>query len=87
MVAAMMSGNVDACTAWNPYSIQILQNCEGALELEFATNSVNMSSWICLPKYAEENHDVLVRFTRALLKGMEFAAQEENWEYVVGLYA
>lgn len=87
MVAAMMSGNVDACTAWNPYSVQILENCEGALELEFATNSVNMSSWICLPSYAEENGDVLVRFTRALLKGMEFASAEENWEYVVGLYA
>ena len=87
MVAAMMSGNVDACTAWNPYSVQILENCEGALELEFATNSVNMSSWICLPSYAEEHHDVLVRFTRALLKGMEYAAQEENWEYAVGLYA
>ena len=87
MVAAMMSGNVDACTAWNPYSIQILENCEGALELEFATNSVNMSSWICLPGYAEANRDVLVRFTRALLKGMEFASAEENWEYVVGLYA
>ena len=87
MVAAMMSGNVDACTAWNPYSVQILQNCQGALELEFATNSVNMSSWICLPSYAEEHRDVLVRFTRALLKGMEYAAQEENWEYAVGLYA
>ena len=87
MVAAMMSGNVDACTAWNPYSVQILENCEGALELEFATNSVNMSSWICLPSYAEEHHDVLVRFSRALLKGMQYAAQEENWEYAVGLYA
>ena len=87
MVAAMMSGNVDACTAWNPYSVQILQNCQGALELEFATNSVNMSSWICLPSYAEEHRDVLVRFTRALLKGMEYASQEENWEYAVGLYA
>ena len=86
MVAAMMSGNVDACTAWNPYSVQILENCEGAQELEFATNSVNMSSWICLPSYAENNHDVLVRFTRALLKGMEYAAQEENWAYAVGLY-
>ena len=87
MVSAMVSGSVDACTAWNPYSVQILENCEGALELEFATDSVNMSSWICLPTYAEENHDVLVRFTRALLKGMEYAAQEENWEYVCGLYA
>lgn len=87
MVAAMMSGSVDACTAWNPYSNQIMSNCEGALELEFATNSVNMSSWICLPSYAQENRDVLVRFTRALLKGMEFASNEENWPYVVGLYA
>lgn len=87
MVAAMMSGNVDACTAWNPYSNQIMESCEGALELEFATNSVNMSSWICLPSYAEENHDVLVRFTRALLKGMEFASKEENWDYAVELYA
>lgn len=87
MVAAMMSGSVDACTAWNPYSVQIMQNCEGALELEFATDSVNLSSWICLPSYAEENHDILVRFSRALLKGMEFAAQEENWPYVVELYA
>ncbi len=87
MVAAMMSGNVDACFAWNPYSVEILQNCEGAVELEYATNSVNMSSWICLPSYAEENHDVLVRFTRALLKGMEFASQQENWEYAVKLYA
>ncbi len=87
MVAAMMSGSVDACTAWNPYSVQIMNNCEGALELEFATDSVNLASWICLPKYAEENHDVLVRFTRALLKAMEFASQEENWPYAVELYA
>ena len=87
MVAAMMSGNVDACTAWNPYSNQIMENCKGALELEFATNSVNMSSWICMPNYADENHDVLVRFTRALLKGMEFSSQQENWDYAVELYA
>ncbi len=87
MVASMMSGSVDACTAWNPYSNQIMENCEGAKELEFATDSVNLSSWICLPKFAEENRDVLVRFTRALLKGMEFASKEENWPYVIDLYA
>ncbi len=87
MVASMLSGNVDACTAWNPYSVQIMKECEGAKELEFATDSVNLASWICLPKFAEENHDVLVRFTRALLKGMEFASQEENWPYVIDLYA
>ena len=87
MVAAMMSGSVDACTAWNPYSIQILENCEGAKELEFSTDSVNLSSWICLPSYAEKNHDILVRFSRALLKAMEYSSNEENWDYSVGLYA
>ncbi len=87
MVAAMSSGSVDACTAWNPYSVQIMKECEGAKELEFATDSVNLSSWICLPSYAAENKDVLIRFSRALLKGMEFASKEENWPYVVELYA
>lgn len=87
MVAAMASGSVDACTAWNPYSNQIMETCEGALELEFATDSVNLSSWICLPSYAEENRDILLRFSRALYKAMAYSSQEENWEYAVDLYA
>lgn len=87
MVAAMASGSVDACTAWNPYSNQIMETCDGALELEFATDSVNLSSWICLPGYAEENRDILLRFSRALYKAMAYSSQEENWDYAVGLYA
>ncbi len=87
MVAAMTSGDVDACTAWNPYSSQIMDNVEDAVEIEFATDAVNLSSWICLPGYAEENRDILVRFSRALYKSMQYAAQEENWDYAVGLYA
>lgn len=87
MVAAMASGSVDACTAWNPYSNQIMEMSEDAIELEFATDSVNLSSWICLPKYAEENRDILLRFSRALYKSMEYSSKEENWEYAVDLYA
>lgn len=87
MVAAMVSGSVDACTSWNPYSNQIMENCEDALELEFATDSVNMSSWICLPDYADENYDILLRFSRALYKAMQYSSQEDNYEYAVALYA
>lgn len=87
MVAAMVSGSVDACTAWNPYSNQIMGECEGALELEFSTNSVNLSSWICMPEYAEQHRDILERFSRALYKAMEFSSKEENYDYAVGLYA
>ncbi len=87
MVAAMASGSVDACTAWNPYSYQIMEMAEGALELEFATDSVNLSSWICMPDYAEENRDILERFSRALYKAMTYSSAEDNWDYAVGLYA
>lgn len=87
MVAAINSGSVDACTTWNPYSNQILESNDDAVEIEFSTDSVNLSSWICLPGYAEENPDILVRFSRALFKAMQYSSQEDNWDYAVGLYA
>ena len=31
-----------------------------------------------MPKYAEENRDVLVRFTRALFKAMDYAAADHQ---------
>lgn len=82
MVPAMVSGTVDAAVCWNPYSNQILQQVEGSFEIEFASGSTNISSWICLPSYAEANQDILVRFTRALFKGMEWGSKEENYETV-----
>ena len=33
-----------------------------------------------MPKYAEENRDVLVRFTRALFKAMDYAANDHQEE-------
>lgn len=87
MVSAMASGQVDVAIAWNPYDGQILQTIEGSKQIEFSDGSVNISSWICLPSYAETNHDVLVRFTRALLKGMDWGSKEENWEAVAQLCA
>ncbi len=82
MVPAAVSRSIDAAVCWNPYSGQILQQVEGSYEIEFADGSTNISSWICLPKYAEENHDVLVRFSRALYKGMDWGSKEENYDTV-----
>ena len=44
--------------------------------MTFADTTVSLASWICMPKYGEENHDLLVRFTRALFKGMDYSAKE-----------
>lgn len=87
MPSAMASGQVDAAVCWNPYSSEILKNMEGSYEVEFSNGSINMSSWICLPGYETENHDVLVRFTRALFKGMDWGSKEENYEAVAQLCA
>ena len=82
IVPAAVSKTIDAAVCWNPYSGQILKQVEGSYEIEFADGSTNISSWICLPKYAEENHDILVRFTRALFKGMDWGSKEENYDTV-----
>ena len=87
IVPAAVSGSIDAAVCWNPYSGQILQQVEGSYEIEFADGSTNISSWICLPSYAEANHDILVRFTRALFKGMDWGSQVENYETVAGYCA
>ncbi len=82
MVPAAVSGDIDAAVCWNPYSGQILQQVAGSYEIEFADGSTNISSWICLPKYAQENRDILVRFSRALYKGMDWGSKEENYDTV-----
>ena len=82
MVSAMISGDLDACVTWNPFSNQILTTLEGTWEIEFSDGSTNMSSWICLPAYAQSDRDTLVRFSRALYKAMDWGSKPENAEQV-----
>jgi len=84
IVTAMLSGGVDACATWSPNSLKILEELEGATKLTdnmtFADETVSLASWIVMPKYAEENEDTLVKFTRALFKAMDYAAEEHQEE-------
>ncbi len=84
IVTAMLSGGVDACATWSPNSLKILESMEDATKLTdnltFSDETVSLASWIALPGYAEENRDVLVKFTRALLKAMDYAANEHHQE-------
>lgn len=87
MVASMASGSVDACATWSPYTLEIINEVEGTKKLEFENGTVSMASWVALPSYVEENRDILVRFSRALLKAMDYGSQESNYEYVAQLVA
>ena len=82
IVPAAVSRTIDAAVCWNPYSSEIIKQVEGAKEIEFSDGSTNISSWICLPKYAQENRDVLVRFCRALFTGMDWGSKVDNYETV-----
>lgn len=84
IVTAMLSGGVDACATWSPNSLKILEELDGATKLTdnmtFSDETVSLASWIVMPKYADANKDVLVRFTRALFKAMDYAATEHQSE-------
>lgn len=82
MVTAMVSGTLDACCTWSPNTWQILNEMEDAVRLcspmDYVDTAVALSSFVVMDNWANEKHDVLVRFTRALLKAMDFGAKEEN---------
>ena len=84
IVSAMVSGGVDAAATWSPNSLKILEEVEGATKLTdnmtFSDETVSLASWIVMPEYAEANRDVLVRFTRALFKAMDYAAKDHQEE-------
>lgn len=89
IVTAMLSGSVDACATWVPNSLTILQEMgDDGVQLcdnkTFIDETVSLASWIVMPAYAEENHDVLVRFARALYKGFDYRADHANDEEVCG---
>lgn len=84
IVTAMLSGGVDACATWSPNSLKIMEEMPEATKLAdnltFADKTVSLASWIAMPEYAADNKDVLVRFTRALFKAMDYAAEDHQKE-------
>lgn len=79
MVSAMVSGSVDACATWAPNN-KIIEKQLGDNAVILATNEDYIDkvtfpdSFATTKEYAEKNHDVLVRFTRAIQKAMDYRA-------------
>ncbi len=87
LVSAMVSGSIDACAAWSPSTATIIASnpddiftlCNNAT---FSARSVSPASWIVLSNYYGENKDVVLRFTRALYKAMDYASDSANFDQV-----
>ena len=77
IVSAMISGKVDACATWSPGTGTIMEAL-GDKGLMLATNQDYVdqvtfpSSFITTKKYAEQNHELLVRFARALQNAADY---------------
>ena len=80
IVTAMLSGGVDACATWSPNSLKILEESKDATllcsNMDFIDQTVSLASWIVTPDYADANADAILRFTRALYKAMDYAADD-----------
>ena len=96
LTTAALSNTVDAVAAWAPLSLTILSEAEDATDIcsnvDFAS-LVSPGSWVVNPKWAADNQDAMVRFVRAMYKGMDYAAAattddaiaEEVAGYVAGV--
>ena len=83
ITSAMTSGALDACASWSPSTFTILNNIGSDAfiisdNVTFSDRSASVASWIVMPEFAEENHDLLVRFTKALYAGMDYRAEHED---------
>ena len=90
IVTAMLSGGVDACATWSPNSLKIMEEGEDLTLLcdnkTFIDTTVSLASWIVTPSYADENAEKILKFTRALYKAMDYAA-DANYEEVAEFVA
>lgn len=85
----MASGSVDVAYIGADVHKQCI---EGAAQifcssLKVSGETADCQGWGCLPGYAEANKDILVRFTKALYKAMDYGSQEANYDEVAGYVA
>lgn len=90
IVTAMLSGSVDAAATWSPNTFAIKKEL-GDKAVMLSNNKTfidvfpSIASWISNPGYAEKNPEILLRFTKALYKAMDY--RTENPEEVAGWVA
>lgn len=88
-IGLMESGTVDVAYI----GADVHKRCiEGAVQifcssLKVSGETADCLGWGCLPGYVEANKDILVKFTKALYKAMDYGSQEANYDEVAGYVA
>lgn len=77
MVSAAIGGTVDAVAAWSPSSLTILKEVAGSVDICSNVDFDGLASpgsWVVNPTWADKNEETIVKFLRAMYKGMDYAA-------------
>lgn len=83
IVTAMLSGSVDAAATWSPGTYTIYEELgEDCVDLTDLGDTPQIASWIVNSDYYEENKELVSRFAKGLLKGMNYRADEANYQEV-----
>ena len=83
LATAMISGDIDACATWSPNDLTIIAAVGDDAKI-LATSSdytdvyVGPLSFAASNEFVADNHDLMVAFTRALMKAKDFASVEDN---------
>ncbi|WP_157152147.1 ABC transporter substrate-binding protein [Brachyspira sp. SAP_772] len=79
IVSAMVLKNVDAVSIWAPYTFEISTLLGHEVTVlasitNYLDEAVFPSSWIVTPDYQNKNEDIVNRFSMAILKAMDYRA-------------
>lgn len=90
IVTAMISGSVDAAATWSPNTFAIKNELgDDAVMLSNNATYVNVfpsiASWIVNPKYGSENPEIVQKFTKGIMKAMDYRA--DHMEEIAGWVA
>lgn len=87
-IAAFLANKVDSISVWPPYTVQIDEKLgEELVEIKGGSSEndvASTASWVVTPKYLKENEDIVIRFTKALYKAMDYRKNnmDKSIEYV-----
>lgn len=92
IVQEMVNGRLDACALWSPFTFELQKKMDNdavllANNLNFSNRLASLSSWITSDTFAAANKDVLLQFTRAIYRGMDYRAMEDNMRQVASWVA
>lgn len=83
IVASMVNNKIDGTSVQAPYTFEIIKELGDEVKTiatisDYSNKGAFPSSWIVTPEYLKDNSDTVNRFSRAILRAMDYRAANMN---------